>query len=194
MRIGVPREIKPDEHRVGLSPAAVRELVAHGHEVVVQAGAGEGSGFPDAAYTASGARLAADAEDVFRGAQLIVKVKEPQAVEWARLTADHILFTYLHLAPDPAQAAGLQASGCAAIAYETVTDAQGGLPLLCSTDASKTPSESHIARTSCSIAGRSICAGTARYMGLPSSVGMPEPARHEESHENQRIPPRRQKT
>ena len=130
MRIGVPREIKPDEHRVGLSPPAVRELIAHGHEVVVQAGAGDGSGFPDAAYTAAGARMAADAEDVFQGAQLIVKVKEPQAIEWARLTPDQILFTYLHLAPDPAQAAGLQASGCAAIAYETVTDAQGGLPLL----------------------------------------------------------------
>ncbi|WP_397402494.1 alanine dehydrogenase [Phenylobacterium sp.] len=130
MRVGVPREIKPDEYRVGLTPAAVREYVARGHEVSVETGAGDGAGYSDALYTRAGARIAASAEAVFAGSELIVKVKEPQAVEWARLTERHILFTYLHLAPDPAQADGLLASGCAAIAYETVTDAQGGLPLL----------------------------------------------------------------
>ena len=130
MRVGVPREIKPDEYRVGLPPTAVREYVAHGHEVLVEAGAGEGAGYSDALYVRVGATIAPTAEAVFAGAQLIIKVKEPQAVEWARLTGRHILFTYLHLAPDPDQADGLLASGCAAIAYETVTDDQGGLPLL----------------------------------------------------------------
>ncbi len=130
MRVGVPREIKPDEYRVGLTPTAVREYVSHGHEVVVQAGAGLGAGYDDTLYTRAGATIAPDAEAVFSTAQMIVKVKEPQAVEWARLTKDHILFTYLHLAPDPAQAEGLLKSGCAGIAYETVTDANGGLPLL----------------------------------------------------------------
>ena len=130
MRVGVPREIKPDEYRVGLPPTAVREYVAHGHEVLVEAGAGEGAGYSDALYTRVGAMIVPTAEAVIAGAQLIVKVKEPQAVEWARLSDQHILFTYLHLAPDLAQADGLLASGCAAIAYETVTDDQGGLPLL----------------------------------------------------------------
>jgi len=130
MRVGVPREIKPDEYRVGLPPTAVREYVAHGHEVIVEAGAGEGAGYADAAYVKAGAKIVPDAAAVFSGAQMIVKVKEPQPGEWARLTKDHILFTYLHLAPDPAQADGLLQSGCAAIAYETVTDANGGLPLL----------------------------------------------------------------
>ena len=130
MRVGVPREIKPDEYRVGLTPTAVREYVSHGHEVVVEAGAGAGAGYADDAYARAGATILPTAEAVFEAAELIVKVKEPQAVEWARLTAKHILFTYLHLAPDPAQAEGLLKSGCAAIAYETVTDAAGGLPLL----------------------------------------------------------------
>lgn len=130
MRVGVPREIKPNEHRVGLPPTAVREYVAHGHEVLVESRAGEGAGYADQDYERAGARVLADAAGVFSGAQLIVKVKEPQAQEWARLTPDHILFTYLHLAPDPAQTEGLLASGCAAIAYETVTDRAGGLPLL----------------------------------------------------------------
>src|SRR6201996_1460151 len=130
MRVGVPREIKPDEYRVGLTPTAVREYVSHGHQVIVEKGAGVGAGYPDAAFTKAGATIVADADAVFAGAELIVKVKEPQPVEWARLTDKHILFTYLHLAPDPAQADGLLASGCAAIAYETVTDPQGGLPLL----------------------------------------------------------------
>ena len=130
MRVGVPREIKPDEYRVGLTPTAVREYVTRGHEVIVEKDAGAGAGYPDNAYVKAGAKIVADAEGVFAGAELIVKVKEPQPVEWARLTGDHILFTYLHLAPDPDQADGLLKSGCAAIAYETVTDAQGGLPLL----------------------------------------------------------------
>ncbi|WP_293903532.1 alanine dehydrogenase [Phenylobacterium sp.] len=130
MRVGVPREIKPDEYRVGLPPTAVREYVTHGHEVFVETGAGEGAGYPDALYVRAGATILPDAGAVFEAAELIVKVKEPQAVEWARLTPKHILFTYLHLAPDPAQTEGLLASGCAAIAYETVTDAAGGLPLL----------------------------------------------------------------
>src|SRR6476661_7550305 len=130
MRVGVPREIKPDEYRVGLTPTAVREYVGHGHEVFVEAGAGAGAGYSDEAYVRAGATMLPDADAVFKTAKMIVKVKEPQAVEWARLTKDHILFTYLHLAPDPAQTEGLLASGCAAIAYETVTDAKGGLPLL----------------------------------------------------------------
>jgi alanine dehydrogenase len=130
MRVGVPREIKPDEYRVGLPPTAVREYVSRGHEVIVETGAGIGAGYADAAYVKAGAQIVPDADAVFAGARMIVKVKEPQAVEWARLTKDHILFTYLHLAPDPAQTEGLLKSGCAAIAYETVTDANGGLPLL----------------------------------------------------------------
>lgn len=130
MRVGVPREIKPDEYRVGLPPTAVREYVSRGHEVMVEAGAGVGAGYADAAYERAGAQIVPDAAAVFSGAQMIVKVKEPQAVEWARLTKDHILFTYLHLAPDPAQTEGLLKSGCAAVAYETVTDDNGGLPLL----------------------------------------------------------------
>lgn len=130
MRVGVPKEIKSDEHRVGLTPTAAREYVAHGHQVRVERGAGLGAGYTDEAYTAAGAEIVDGAESVFSGSTLIVKVKEPQAAEWARLTPDHILFTYLHLAPDPAQTDGLLASGCAAVAYETVTDARGGLPLL----------------------------------------------------------------
>lgn len=130
MRVGTPREIKNNEFRVGLTPGAVREYVAAGHEVFVETQAGAGIGASDETYVAAGATIAPNAEAVFDAAQLIVKVKEPQAVEWRRLRPHHILFTYLHLAPDPEQAAGLMASGCAAIAYETVTDAAGGLPLL----------------------------------------------------------------
>jgi alanine dehydrogenase len=130
MRIGVPTEIKSDEFRVGLVPGSVRELVARGHEIIVQSGAGAGIFADDATYEKAGARIVATAEDVFSNAQLIVKVKEPQQVEWKRLKADQILFTYLHLAPDAPQAIGLMESGAAAIAYETVTDATGGLPLL----------------------------------------------------------------
>ncbi len=130
MRIGVPKEIKVEEYRVGLTPASVREYAAHGHEVVVQRGAGEGIGAHDDAYTKAGARIADTAEEVFSVADMIVKVKEPQPTEWTRLREGQILFTYLHLAPDVAQTKGLLASGCTAVAYETVTDAHGGLPLL----------------------------------------------------------------
>jgi alanine dehydrogenase len=130
MQVGVPREIKADEYRVGLTPTAVREYVVHGHQVLVETGAGQGAGYSDDTYKKAGAQIAPDADTVFAKCRLIIKVKEPQAVEWARLTPDHILFTYLHLAPDPAQTEGLLKSGCAAIAYETVTDDAGGLPLL----------------------------------------------------------------
>jgi alanine dehydrogenase len=130
MRIGVPTEIKSNEFRVGLVPGSVRELAAKGHEVIVQAGAGRGIHADDATYVKAGARIVPDAKAVFDQAEMIVKVKEPQKVEYTRLRADQILFTYLHLAPDPEQARGLMASGAAAIAYETVTDANGGLPLL----------------------------------------------------------------
>ena len=130
MRVGVPAEIKPGEHRVGLTPTAVREYVGHGHTVLVQSGAGLGAGYADEVYVKAGATIAPDAAAVFAGADMIVKVKEPQKVEWEKLEPRHILFTYLHLAPDPAQTEGLLKSGCAAIAYETVTDAKGGLPLL----------------------------------------------------------------
>jgi alanine dehydrogenase len=130
MLIGCPKEIKTREYRVGMTPTAVREAVAHGHAVLVEAGAGEGSGFPDADYAAVGAEIASGAEEVFARAEMIVKVKEPQAAERARFREGQILFTYLHLAPDPDQTRDLLASGVTAIAYETVTDRAGGLPLL----------------------------------------------------------------
>ena len=130
MRIGVPTEIKNREFRVGLVPDSVKELTARGHSVLVQSGAGAGIGSDDDAYRAVGAEIAPDAASVFANSEMIVKVKEPQEVEWKMLRSDQILFTYLHLAPDPAQTIGLMESGCTAIAYETVTDAHGGLPLL----------------------------------------------------------------
>ncbi|MGE0699861.1 MAG: alanine dehydrogenase [Hyphomicrobiaceae bacterium] len=130
MKIGVPKEIKVHEYRVGMTPGAVREAVAHGHQVLVEMGAAARQGISDADYERAGARIAATAEDVFAGADLVVKVKEPQPVEIARLREGQTLFTYLHLAPDPAQAKELAASGATAIAYETVTSPRGGLPLL----------------------------------------------------------------
>ena len=130
MRIGVPREIKNNEYRVGLTPAAVAELVHHGHAVMVETGAGAAIDFVDAQYAAAGAEVLPDAAAVFGRAELIVKVKEPQPSEVARLHADQILFTYLHLAPVPDLARGLMRAGVTAIAYETVTDDRGGLPLL----------------------------------------------------------------
>jgi alanine dehydrogenase len=131
MRVGVPKEIKVHEYRVGLTPDAVREFSAAGHPVFVQAGAGLGIGATDAAYEASGAAILNSAADIFATADMIVKVKEPQPTEWVQLRAGQILFTYLHLAPDLEQAKGLLASGCAAIAYETVTGPDGvSLPLL----------------------------------------------------------------
>ncbi|AUN93837.1 alanine dehydrogenase [Pseudazoarcus pumilus] len=130
MRVGIPREIKNHEYRVGLLPAGVGELVARGHEVFVERGAGLGAGARDADYRAAGATLTDSAREVFDAAELIVKVKEPQPEEFAHLRAEHVLFTYLHLAPDPQQARALMDAGLTAIAYETVTDAHGGLPLL----------------------------------------------------------------
>ncbi len=130
MRVGVPKEIKNHEYRVGLTPGAAREYVARGHEVLVETGAGAGIAADDAAYVAAGATILPTAQEVFAQAQMIVKVKEPQPNEWVQLREDQILFTYLHLAPDPEQAKGLMASGVTAIAYETVTDRSGGLPLL----------------------------------------------------------------
>ncbi len=130
MKIGCPTEIKPQEFRVGMTPNAAREAVAHGHDVLIQAGAGRGAGFEDADYCTAGAVILDTAEEVFASADMIVKVKEPQAVERKMLREGQLLFTYLHLAPDPDQTHDLLASGCTAIAYETVTDAQGGLPLL----------------------------------------------------------------
>jgi alanine dehydrogenase len=130
MKIGVPTEIKKDEHRVALTPAGVRELTAAGHEVVVQQGAGVGSSIPDAAYVEQGAQLLPDADAVFAAAELIVKVKEPQPAEVARLRKDQLLFTYLHLAAAPELTRGLMESGATCVAYETVVDARGRLPLL----------------------------------------------------------------
>ena len=130
MLIGVPKEIKVHEYRVGLTPEAVRELVHHGHDVLVQSSAGIGIGADDAAYEAAGARIAADAQAVFAQADMVVKVKEPQPAECRLLRPGQLLFTYLHLAPDPRQTDLLMQSGCTAIAYETVTDARGQLPLL----------------------------------------------------------------
>ena len=130
MIIGVPKEIKNHEYRVGMVPASVRELTARNHTVFVQSGAGNGIGFSDADYLAAGAEILASAADVFAKAEMIVKVKEPQAVERAMLRPDQTLFTYLHLAPDLAQTRELVDSGAVCIAYETVTDGRGGLPLL----------------------------------------------------------------
>src|SRR4030081_1652101 len=130
MRIGVPREIKIHEYRVGLVPAGVRELVAAGHEVLVESGAGNGIGVDDAQFRAAGATIAARASEVFERADMVVKVKEPQPVECEMLRQGQVLFTYLHLPAAPVQARGLMKSGVTAIAYETVTAPNGSLPLL----------------------------------------------------------------
>ena len=130
MKIGCPTEVKAQEFRVGLTPSAAREAVAHGHEVLIQSGAGTGSGFSDDDYRTAGAKILPDAAAIFADAEMIVKVKEPQPAERAMLRKGQVLFTYLHLAPDPAQTSDLLKSGVTSIAYETVTDARGGLPLL----------------------------------------------------------------
>lgn len=129
MKVGVPKEIMKQESRVGLTPAAVREFVARGHDVLVEAGAGDGIGADDGAYLAAGAVIAADAKEVFASSGMIVKVKEPQQEEWVQLREDQILFAFLHLAPDRDQTLGLLQSGVTAIAYETVTEG-ATLPLL----------------------------------------------------------------
>ena len=130
MRVGCPKEIKNHEYRVGLTPGAVREYVAHGHEVLIETKAGAGIGADDASYIAAGAKIVGSAKDVFEKSDMVVKVKEPQQSEWAQLREGQLLYTYLHLAPDPEQTKGLLASGVTAVAYETVTDERGGLPLL----------------------------------------------------------------
>lgn len=130
MKIGCPKEIKPQEFRVGMTPNAAQEAVRHGHSVIIETQAGIGAGFDDDAYRAAGAEIIGTAAEVFAAADMIVKVKEPQAGERKMLREGQLLFTYLHLAPDPDQTHDLLASGCTAIAYETVTDAAGGLPLL----------------------------------------------------------------
>ncbi len=130
MRVGCPKEIKVHEYRVGLTPESAAELVRAGHDVLLETKAGEGIGAPDSIYEKVGVKILGNADAVFAEAEMIVKVKEPQAVEIARLKPQHTLFTYLHLAPDPEQAEGLMKSGATCIAYETVTDANGRLPLL----------------------------------------------------------------
>jgi len=130
MKIAVPKEIKNHEYRVALTPTGARELTGRGHQVSVQASAGEGAGFTDADYQAAGAQIEADVDTLWRNAELILKVKEPQSDEVARLTPQHTLFTYLHLAAEEPLTRGLMKSGATCIAYETITDARGGLPLL----------------------------------------------------------------
>jgi alanine dehydrogenase len=130
MRVGVPTEIKPDEYRVAITPAGVRELAARGHEVLIEAGAGVGSSIGDEQFSAQGARIVDGADTLFAEAELVLKVKEPQPEEVARLRPEHTLFTYLHLAAEPELARGLMRSGATCIAYETVEDARGRLPLL----------------------------------------------------------------
>src|SRR3954452_16702976 len=130
MRVGVPAEIKEDEYRVALTPAGVRELGEHGHEGLIQAGAGEGSAIPDEAYVAQGAQILPNADAVFEQSEMVLGVKEPQPGEVEMLRPDHTLFTYLHLAPAPELTRALQASGATCVAYETVEDSQGRLPLL----------------------------------------------------------------
>ena len=130
MKIGCPKEIKPQEFRVGITPNAAHEAVLQGHTVLIEMMAGAGAGFDDAAYIEAGAQIIATPSEIFAHADMIVKVKEPQPGERKMLRQGQLLFTYLHLAPDPDQTRDLLASGCTAIAYETVTDAAGGLPLL----------------------------------------------------------------
>src|SRR5260370_2325006 len=130
MRVGVPREIEVHEYGVGVVPAGVRELVAAGHEVLIESGAGNGIGVDDAEFRRAGAAIAARASEVFERADMVVKVKEPQPAECEMLRQGQVLFTYLHLAADPVQARGLMKSGVTAIAYETVTAPNGSLPLL----------------------------------------------------------------
>ena len=130
MKVGVPTEVKPDEYRVAITPAGARELTEHGHDVLIQSGAGAGSTIGDAEYEAQGARMLPDAAAVFDQAELLLGVKEPEPAEVAMLRPEHTLFTYLHLAPDPELTRGLCESGATCVAYETVTDARGRLPLL----------------------------------------------------------------
>src|SRR5919106_6298617 len=130
MKVGVPTEIKPGEYRVAITPIGVRELAEHGHEVLIEAGAGEGSAIADSEYEAQGARIVPSAEDVWGEGELVLKVKEPQPGEVRQIRAETTLFTYLHLAPAPELARGLCESGATCVGYETVEDRHGRLPLL----------------------------------------------------------------
>lgn len=175
MLVGVPKEIKNHEYRVGLTPGSVRELVRHGHRVIVQRGAGTAIGLHDVDYSAAGAELAESAAEVFARGELIVKVKEPQADECRQLRPEQTLFTYLHLAPDPRQAGLLLASGVTAIAYETVTDRAGGLPLLTpmSEVAGRMAIQVGAANLESRAAGRACCSVACRASlpaGSPSSA------------------------
>src|SRR3954465_4362820 len=172
MKVGCPTEIKTDEYRVALTPAGVRELVEHNHEVVIQAGAGDGSSISDDDYRSQGARILPDADAVSPGAHMIVKVKDPQPAEVARLEARHLLFTYLHLAPDPDLTQGLIDSGATCIAYETVTDPQGRLPLLApmSEVAGKTATQAGAFILEKPLGGRGILLGG--VPGVPSAKVM----------------------
>src|SRR5689334_24458396 len=161
MKVGVPTEIKTDEYRVALTPSGVRELVEHGHEIVVQAGAGEGSAIADDEYAAQGASILPDAQAVFGEADMVVKVKEPQPGEVAMLEPRHTLFTYLHLAPDAELTRGLVESGATCVAYETVEDARGRLPLLApmSEVAGKVATQAGAFRLEKPLGGRGILLG-----------------------------------
>ena len=170
MRIGVPTEIKAQEGRVGLTPAGVRELTARGHAVLVQSGAGRGSRIGDAEYHAQGATIVAHAEDVFAGADMVVKVKEPQPSEVALLRPGQLLFTYLHLAAEPALADGLCASGATCIAYETVEDERAGLPLLA-------PMSEVAGRLAAQVAASTLASGGAARGVLMGGVPGVAPAR-----------------
>src|SRR3954454_24055727 len=161
MKVGVPTEIKTDEYRVALTPAGVRELVEHGHEVAIQAEAGEGSAISDTDYTSQGASILRDAAAVFAWSDMVVKVQEPQAVEVAMLEPRHTLFTYLHLAPDPELTRGLVESGATCVAYETVEDTRGRLPLLepMSEDAGKIATQAGAFMLEKPLGGRGILLG-----------------------------------
>ena len=172
MIVGVPREIKAHENRVGLTPQSVRELVEHGHKVVVETAAGEGVGLADGDYERVGARIVPDASAVFSAADMIVKVKEPLPVERARLRPGQVLFTYLHLAPDPEQAADLLECRAVCIAYETVTGSAGGLPLLAPMS---------------EVAGRmSVQAGATALQKSAGGVPVPRKGRHREGRDSPR--------
>src|SRR5690242_17402674 len=170
MRIGVPREIKVHEYRVGLVPAGVRELIAAGHQVLIETGAGNGIGVDDAEFRASGAAIATRAAEVFERADMVVKVKEPQPVECEMLRSGQVLFTYLHLAADPQQARGLMKSGATAIAYETVTGRNGSLPLL-------TPMSEVAGRMSIQVGAASLQKANGGFGVLPGGVPGVPPAK-----------------
>src|ERR1700756_276117 len=170
MRIGVPREIKVHEYRVGLVPAGVRELIAAGHEVLIETGAGNGIGVDDGQFRTAGAAIAPTAADVFARADMVVKVKEPQPQECAMLRPGQVLFTYLHLAADPEQAKGLMKSGATAIAYETVTAPNGSLPLL-------TPMSEVAGRMSIQVGAASLQKANGGFGGLLGGVPGVPPAR-----------------